>query len=220
VARDLTQQKDEDLERLDGRRSAARGTARQRLLDAATTVFAERGYRSASVEAITEQAGLTKGALYWNFESKEDLFHTLLDERFDRRAQELIDLLKTATRDDDTARQVSAGFAAVVDKQRELVLLSYEYWSLAVRDQGLHGRYLTRQRELTTGLAAALEVRHEIMGVPLRVPSAELATGIMALANGLAMERLVAPEAVPDHLLGEMLSLIYEGLAARVANGE
>jgi AcrR family transcriptional regulator len=203
--------------RLDGRRSGARGTARERLLDAATKLFATRGYSSASVEAITEEAGLTKGALYWNFQSKEDLLLTLLDERFDRRTQALSDVLKTATREEDTALPVSQGFAAVIDERRELFLLSYEYWSLAVRDPSMRERYVMRQRSLRDGLATAIAARHQTLEVPLTMPASELATAIMALANGLAMERLAEPEAVSDDLFGEMLSLIYEALAARAA---
>src|SRR4051794_40600447 len=77
-------------ERQDGRRAEARGTARHRLLDAAATVFAEHGYRAASVDAIASAAGVTKGAVYWNFDSKEDLFFALMEERVDRRARELM----------------------------------------------------------------------------------------------------------------------------------
>src|SRR3954452_22437581 len=73
--------------RLDGRRSEARGTAQAELLDAAERVLAERGYRGASVDRVVAEAGLTKGAFYWNFASKEELFLGLLEDRFDQRAR-------------------------------------------------------------------------------------------------------------------------------------
>ena len=44
-------------------------------------VFAERGYRDASMDEIVGRAGYSKGALYWHFSSKEDLFFALLEER-------------------------------------------------------------------------------------------------------------------------------------------
>src|SRR5689334_5470100 len=65
--------------RTDGRSSARRGTARERLLDAASTLFAERGYHAASVDQIVAAAGVTKGALYGHFASKQELFVGLLE---------------------------------------------------------------------------------------------------------------------------------------------
>jgi TetR/AcrR family acrAB operon transcriptional repressor len=51
---------------------------RARLLTAAERVFAARGYDAATLDEIAAEAGLTKGAVYWHFESKQDLFVTLL----------------------------------------------------------------------------------------------------------------------------------------------
>ncbi|HMN30494.1 MAG TPA: helix-turn-helix domain-containing protein, partial [Caldilineaceae bacterium] len=57
---------------------------RERLLDAAVEVFSRRGYHAASVEEISEAAGFSKGAVYSNFASKEELFLALLDRLFTR----------------------------------------------------------------------------------------------------------------------------------------
>ena len=199
----------------DGRRAAARGTARERLLDAATAVFAERGYRAASVDEIAAAAGVTKGAVYWNFEGKEHLFLALIEERVDRRAHELIGVTESAPREVATAPLVSRGLSSLVDEQEALVRLVGEYWGLAVRDKRLRKRYVERQRSLRKHLARALEARHHTTGVPLTVPAERLATAIIALATGLAQERIADPEAAPEELLGEMLSLIYDGLVMR-----
>lgn len=55
-------------------REESQAQTRGRLLDAARTVFAGRGYHGASVEEIAEEAGYSKGAVYSNFESKEEIF--------------------------------------------------------------------------------------------------------------------------------------------------
>jgi AcrR family transcriptional regulator len=201
--------------RQDGRRAEARGTARERLLDAAAQVFTERGYRAASVEDIAAAAGVTKGAVYWNFQGKEDLFFALIDERVDRRARELMGVTEQAPREAATAPLISRGITSIVEEQQALILLLGEYWSLAVRDEKLRVGYVERQRALRDSLARALEARHRTTGVPLTVPAGALATGIIALAIGLAQERIADPEAVPEDLLGELLSLLYDGLVHR-----
>jgi AcrR family transcriptional regulator len=195
-------------EKQDGRRPEARGTARERLLDAAAKVFAEHGYRGASIDDIAASAGVTKGALYWNFPSKQEFFFALLEERVDSRVREFVNVVETADWDDRTARNVSRGLARIVDEERELFLLLNEYWSLAVRDPELRKRYAARKQALREGVARALVARQERMGVSLTIDPDALATGMIALANGLAAERIADRGSVPDDLLGELLERI------------
>jgi AcrR family transcriptional regulator len=57
-----------------------RAATRRALLDAARSLFAERGYHGAAAEEIVRRAGLTRGALYHHFEDKKDLFRAVIDE--------------------------------------------------------------------------------------------------------------------------------------------
>ena len=199
----------------DGRRTEHRGTARERLLDAAAAVFAKRGYRATTVDDLAAAAGLTKGAVYWNFPSKEAVFSALIEERVDRRARALMGVTETSPSETPTAPLVSQGISTFADEQQAMVLLLQEYWSMAVRDGDLRDAYVERQRVLREHLAGALEARHRTTGVPLTFPAEQLATGIIALATGLTQERIADPEHVPDELLGELLSLLYDGLVHR-----
>ena len=60
-------------------REQSKANTRERLLDAARSVFASRGFRGASVEEIASEAGFSTGALYSNFDGKEDLFLVLME---------------------------------------------------------------------------------------------------------------------------------------------
>ena len=60
-----------------------REETRQRLVDAALPVFARHGFERATVDEIVREAGYSKGAFYVHFDSKEDLFWAMLDERID-----------------------------------------------------------------------------------------------------------------------------------------
>ena len=57
-----------------------RAATRRALLDAARSLFAERGYHGTAAEEIVRRAGLTRGALYHHFEDKKDLFRAVVDE--------------------------------------------------------------------------------------------------------------------------------------------
>lgn len=191
------------------------GATRAQLLDAATKVFAERGYRAATVDEIVAEARLSKGTFYWHFPSKDDLFAALLDERIDRPAGALMEITRTAPAEGATAPAVSAGLAALFEQERELVLLLHEYWSAAVRDERLRERYVERQKRLRETLARALAERHERTGVPMSISAEALAGAFIALAEGLSSEALVDPDAVQEGIFGEILSLVYDGMAAR-----
>ena len=55
---------------------------RQHLLDAALEVFWRDGVTRASLQAIAQEAGVTRGSLYWHFKNKEDLFETLFEQQY------------------------------------------------------------------------------------------------------------------------------------------
>lgn len=194
-------------------RSAA--DTRAVLLDGATKVFAERGYQAATVDKIVAKAELSKGTFYWHFESKEELFAALLEERIDRPARALMEVTESTPAEGASAPIVSDGLAALFEQQPELVLLLHEYWSAAMRDEKLKTRYLRRQEALRDSLAHALAARHARTGVPLAVSADALATAFVALAEGLSREALVDPDSVEEGLFGEILSLVYDGLVER-----
>ena len=67
-------------------RAEQRDVTRTRLLDAAEKVFVDRGFHAASVDDVAEEAGYSKGAVYSNFENKDELFLAVLERRVDSRA--------------------------------------------------------------------------------------------------------------------------------------
>jgi AcrR family transcriptional regulator len=190
--------------------------SRDKLLTAAAKVFAERGFERASVDDIAAEAGLSKGTLYWNFKSKEDLFEALLEEHIDSRARAVVEMTESAPADQDMAVEASRRFADLLQEERQLVLLSHEYWSRATRDPEIRKRYAKRQAKLREELARALEARARQLGAPpFSMSTADVATAYIALRDGLSFQRLVDPESVPDELIGEIMALVYQGLVAR-----
>jgi AcrR family transcriptional regulator len=204
--------------RVDRRTRAARAErrdARAALLAAAAEVFAKRGFRDATVDEIAERAGYSKGAVYWHFQGKEELFSALVDERVDSATWEMIELLESAPPGQDMGPEASRRFVELLRGERELLLLYHDYWSHAVRDPALRRRYARRRAGLRARLGRALKARIEHLGGPAHAFDPEaMATIILSLGVGLAQERLIAPEAVPDALLGDAIVLLYKGIVA------
>ena len=93
-------------------------TTRQVLIDAATRLFAERGYQETPIEAVLEESRVSRGALYHHFESKEALFEAVLEETETRIAAEIA---ATAVRETDPVEQLRAGAVAWLRVSRDPV---------------------------------------------------------------------------------------------------
>src|SRR5918912_2431085 len=89
-----------------------RAATRRALLDAARSLFAERGYHGAAAEEIVRRAGLTRGALYHHFEDKKDLFRAVVDEMEGEIDEEIEAAERTQS---GLPEAVMAGFRAFVD---------------------------------------------------------------------------------------------------------
>src|SRR3954466_15709440 len=74
-------------------RERRRELTRNALLEAARHVFAQRGFAGASLEEIAETAGFTRGAIYKNFENKEELFFAVIQRRIDAQLSRFREVL-------------------------------------------------------------------------------------------------------------------------------
>src|ERR1700679_1871859 len=92
-----------------------RGEVRDRILDAASKVFAAEGFAGATIDAIGQAAGFTKGAVYSNFESKDELFLALLDREFEQRGALIATALESGG---DTAAAASELSRSALDAVR------------------------------------------------------------------------------------------------------
>lgn len=97
-----------------GRRTQAerRAATRRALLDAARSLFAEKGYHETAAEEIVRHAGLTRGALYHHFEDKKDLFRAVVDE-MEGEIDEEIEAAERA--ESGLPEAVMAGYRAFID---------------------------------------------------------------------------------------------------------
>jgi len=184
--------------------ASRRAATRARLLRAAGTEFARRGYHGTSLDDVAARAGLSKGALYHHFESKEDLFLTLLEERLEERLREVAGALD--------AGDAAARFTAGVERNPRWAPLLFEFVAFSARDPRLRERF--RERFLLRVRAVVTPLVEERAGPGVCAARAEeIAIAVDALANGMILERLFDPDGVPDDLLGRALAALVDGLS-------
>jgi AcrR family transcriptional regulator len=184
------------------------------LMEAAARVFTKRGLQQASIDEVAEDAGYTKGAFYANFKSKEELFLAMLDERFAERLEEIDRVMSTSADVTDQAHEAGADFMRYVSADPEWQRLFFEFAAYAARNEEFRQELVTRYRTLRDRIAQGLARRAEEAGVEPPLPVDQVALMTFAMANGVALERLLEPELVPDHLYGTMLASLFTGLKA------
>jgi AcrR family transcriptional regulator len=195
-------------------RAERKEDTRCRLLAAAARVFARRGFHAASVEEVAEDAGFSKGAVYSNFNNKEDLFLAMLEARFAERLAEVRATVEGAGAPGEQARRSGEGFVRMLAADPEWPPLFMEFWAYAQRNPAVRRRFAAQVRELRRAIGEILEARAAEAGAELPVPAEQLAAMTFAMATGVALERQLDPEAVPDELFGTMLEMFFAGVQA------
>ena len=195
-------------------RKEKQARTRSKLMGAAAKVFCRHGLERASIDEVAEQAGYTKGAFYANFKSKEELFLAMLDDRFADHVEKVDRVIGTDADVKDQAREGGAEFMQQLRDDPEWERLFFEFAAYATRNEDFRQELVTRYRSLRERIAALYRRRAEELGVELSIPFEEISLMTFAMANGVALEKLLEPEAVPENLYGTMLAIFFTGLRA------
>ena len=172
-------------------RAEAAEEVRERLLSAARTVFLRHGFHGATLDAVAEQAGFTKGAVYSRFAGKADLFLALLDEHVEARArQRAAQRLRSGTPREASEHAMRA-WREQTRREGDWGLLILEFWCHAARDRRLREAFSERQRRLRGTLAEL--IADQLGGELAGFAPEEVAAGMLALGNGMTLELLVDP---------------------------
>lgn len=189
------------------------------LVATAHEAFLERGFHGASLDDIAEEAGYSKGAVYSNFAGKDELFLAVLDAYAEHRARALADVIFDEEHIEDSFRAVARSIAAADEGEPRWTPLVLEFWAHASRRPALRTAVTERRERFFTivaGLIEELAARH---GARLKIPAREVARGSSALARGIALDRLLAPETVSSDLFVEMQVAYCKGLTEFAQDG-
>ncbi len=181
------------------------------MLDAALQVFAERGFAGANLDEVAAAAGLTKGAIYSNFESKDDLFFAMMSDQAFTRIATIRTVLAGMPTDPDGRRalfDIGHLLTEAFTEQREWELVLLDFWRRAVQDDEVRPQFLAHRRALRAAIAESVE---QILGRSPEMDGLsvdEVITVVLALFNGLAIEQYVDAELVSADLFGKALALL------------
>ena len=195
----------------------SRENTRARLLEAAAQVFAEVGLDGASVEAVCERAGFTRGAFYSNFESKDELFLMLAASVSEVR----VNAVRTRVEELTAAGALVEGCDPIdlVQQIMELggddrlgVMLLSEIRIRALRDARFGEAYLAKEREMVSSIAQIVDDIISAGLLRLRLPAEIAARMLMIIWEGTTVRGAMAgqDDAQLRHSGGEELGRLVQ----------
>jgi len=188
---------------------------RKRLLAAARTVFAAHGYEAASVAQIADQAGLSKGALYVHFDTKEALFRDILLDYVRQRSAATAARLHAAMPLHDAIVQIIRSAWAMHGDGTSCALLSTEFFALAGRSDWGQAAMARVFEHCSAALAAFLDQARARGQVRADVDSRTAARLMLALHDGLILQWQSQPEAInPEDYVRPMADMIFAYVSA------
>src|SRR5258708_11540181 len=174
-----------------------RDDTREKLFEAAARVFEEQGIGGASIEDIAAAAGLTRGAFYSNFKSKDELIIAMLEDHVEQSIRRNLDLIARhkslsdfidALKTMDRSRQDPLGRSPLL--HMEMIL----FVARAEKRRPDLAKRLRARRKLITDI---VETASKNSGKNVSLNPTWTGAILLALEDGFRLHRLIDPETTP-----------------------
>jgi AcrR family transcriptional regulator len=189
--------------------------SRERLIEAATRLFAERGYRDASVQAIGEAAGISRGSIFWHFGSKEGLLWAVVQRAFTRwEAETLVPEVGDARGEEAIGRALRAHRRFLADEGGTLRLLFVLMFEALGPRPELAGEFARLHRDLRVLATPWLEQAVADGDFRDDVDPETIVTLIIATLGGIVYQYLLDADGVDlDRCYADLERVLERGLA-------
>jgi AcrR family transcriptional regulator len=189
-----------------------RAETRHLLLRSAAQLFARHGFDGVSLDAVADDAGFSKGAVYWHFANKQELLASVLELHCEGQLDLVRSMLAMPMTLDDRIDQVSSIYFTASDDAEGWCLLFVELWIQAMREPCLRPRLAQLYGATRAAVAEMIDQEAERLGTSLSVPAEEVAAGLMALGDGLLMQHVIGPNEATAKSYASVLRALFSAL--------
>jgi len=182
------------------------------ILEAATAVFAEKGFDRATMEDIADAVGINKATIYLYFDSKDALIRAIAEALF---ARELAGLRAAHELPGGAIQRLAAYYEALIAEDAEvlpLMPLLYEFYALGLRREDVRAVIADFIRQ-SAGLLEAIIQEGIDSGELEPTDARQAARALDALLSGTILHWVYTPEEIDvDELLRYAVRLVFQGL--------
>ena len=170
---------------------------RATVLKAALAVFSAKGYAAATLDDVASAAKVTRGAIYWHFKSKADLYNTLVDELSARGASVVQQAAAEGGTFLDILRRIFVRLCAVIEDDREVravMELGLFKTGYAPELQAGRKKQLEAGQAQLAGIAEAMKLGIAQGALRDDIDPLEMARAFIAFENGAIQLWLTSPK--------------------------
>lgn len=189
---------------------------RSKIVSSAAAVFAEYGYEGATLDLIAEQAGMTKGAVYWHFSSKGDLFLELVNQSLRNLLsglpRQLEEIFQSNTPQESIKLLIESQFKACEEEKQGQPSLFFEFISKR-REPEIKEKLDQAFKELFEGTAEILKKLQQRNLISAGLDPQDLSVTLHGLLNGAVLMWTISPKSVPLASIADSIAkTIWEGI--------
>ncbi len=188
---------------------------RNQIIDAASLVFARLGFNKARMEDISDEAKLSKGALYLYFKSKDAVITALLRRFFDPTLEDMRTLVVAPGTATERIRIFIEHIAAEIDMMAHLLPVAYEFYAVSMRQKSVREFLKDYYKEYRTLLATIIQQGID-SGEFGKINAGAAAIAIGGMIEGLTLLWLLDPKEMNWREMAEgSLRVVLKGLLAK-----
>jgi AcrR family transcriptional regulator len=186
---------------------------REEILSYAEKLFAEKGFRDTTVDDIAHAAGVSKGALYVYFKSKEEIFLGLLDDAMEKMLEKL-QLAENVSAEDKLRRLVDfVQRIKITDEMKQKAKFQLETWLYLTREERFQFVLKKRWAQFKWLFQHIVEEGQEKGEFSRQVDAGDVATWFWALHDGLCLHSLiVVDQAAYDRTIELSQNMLWKTL--------
>lgn len=191
-------------------REESKQQTRRELLKVASEMFAKQGFYSTSVDKIAEEAGYSKGAVYSNFGSKEDLFLSVFKENQKEDLQNFKSIAEEYNSLDEFINMIENYHQYERKENEDWSILKLEFLLYAMRDESVSKKLAPILEESRTQITNILKKFYQTKNQKQSVSIDKLAFLLLSLDIGIGIQSYVDEESIPENIFADGLRLLLK----------
>jgi AcrR family transcriptional regulator len=165
-----------------------------RIVEAMRTSVAERGIAGSTFDRVAREAGVSRGLLHYYFGTKERLLVEVVRRESELRGRSLEQAVAEAADADDLIDALVRSLEEILGEGKSAMVTFYELFTLGQRNSEIASELAELARRTRTRLADALRARSQAGVFELRAEPDDVASFLLALADGVTIRRLAEPD--------------------------
>src|SRR5690625_668717 len=191
-------------------REESKKQTRKELIKVASKMFAKQGFYSTSVEQVAENAGYSKGAVYSNFGSKDDLFLAVFKENQNEDLKKVEMAAMEVNTSDEFINMGEQNHQYERKENQDWSILKLEFVLYAMRNDDVRKKLAPILEESRAQMRTILQSIYHVDDREVSISMNDLTFLLLSLDIGIGVQSYIDEKNIPENIFSEGLKLLFQ----------